>query len=110
MDDLLEVSRLEAGRTDLERAPVDLAATVGDAVEAFRSLARERGVELRLESPPRMVASLDPARMQRVVLNLLSNAFKFTPERGTIRVSLRRIEGEAAAGGARGGRQRPGHP
>ena len=92
VDDLLEVSRLEAGRTEVERAPVDLAATVRDAVEAFRSLAHERSVELRLEAPPRMVASLDPARVQRVVLNLLSNAFKFTPERGTIRVSLRQME------------------
>ncbi len=92
VDDLLEVSRLEAGRTEVERAPVDLAATVRDAVEAFGSLAGEREVALRLEAPPRMVASLDPSRVQRVVLNLLSNAFKFTPERGTIRVSLRRTE------------------
>jgi len=96
VDDLLEMSRLEAGRTDVERAPVDIAATVRDAVEAFGSLAQERRVTLRLEAPPRMVGSLDPSRMQRVVLNLLSNAFKFTPEGGAIRLSLRGAEeGEA---------------
>jgi len=89
VDDLLEVSRLEAGRTELERSPLDLAATVRDAVEGFRSLARERGLEIRVDTPPRMVGALDPSRVLRIVLNLLSNAFKFTPHQGTVRVSLR---------------------
>ncbi|HSP19796.1 MAG TPA: ATP-binding protein, partial [Myxococcaceae bacterium] len=96
VDDLLEISRLDAGVTEVERAPVDLAAAVREAVEGFRSLARERGVDLRLDAPPRMVASLDPSRVQRVVLNLLSNAFKFTPERGTVRLSLRQADDGAS--------------
>jgi len=96
VDDLLEVSRLEAGRTEVERAPVDLAATVRESVEGFRSVARDRGFDIRLETPPRLVASLDPSRVVRIVLNLLSNAFKFTPDRGTVRVSLREAEGQPA--------------
>jgi signal transduction histidine kinase len=96
VDDLLEVSRLEAGRTEVERSPVDLAATVRDSVEGFRSVARERGFHLRLETPTRLVASLDPSRVLRIVLNLLSNAFKFTPDQGTVRVSLREAEGQPA--------------
>ncbi|HZX42425.1 MAG TPA: ATP-binding protein, partial [Myxococcaceae bacterium] len=94
VDDLLEVSRLEAGRTEVERSPLDLAATLRDAVEGFRSFARERRLEVRLETPSRLVASLDPSRILRVILNLLSNAFKFTPEGGTVRISLRQAQGE----------------
>jgi signal transduction histidine kinase len=96
VDDLLEVSRLEAGRNEIDRSPVDLAALVREAAEGFRSVARDRRIDVRLELPARLVAALDPARVLRIVLNLLSNAFKFTPDGGTVRVSLREQAGSPA--------------
>jgi PAS domain S-box-containing protein len=89
IDDLLDVSRIISGKLQLDRQPVELAATVEAAVQSLQSVADAKGVGLRLE----IVASDgivegDPHRLQQVVLNLLSNAIKFTPTHGSIDVRL----------------------
>ena len=85
LGDLLDVSRLEAGRLELKRQEVDLAAIASDAVMRLRLNADEHRLEVRFpESFPKITA--DPGRIEQVVINLVENAIKYaTP--GLVTVS-----------------------
>ncbi|WP_448565960.1 ATP-binding protein [Thermus sp.] len=87
VDNLLDASRLEAGRFDVFRHPTDLAPVLEEVARSFRALAQLTGIDFYVEIPPVMPALADRERIGQVVANLLSNAFKFTPKGG--RVSLR---------------------
>ncbi len=79
INNLLDFSKLEAGRMVLSYREVDLIAYVRELASAFDSAARQVGLELRVESNrPRIRASVDVEKMEKIVLNLISNAFKFT--------------------------------
>ncbi|MBA3553599.1 MAG: response regulator, partial [Gemmatimonadales bacterium] len=86
---LLDFSRIEAGRVDAVYEPTDLAAYTADLASAFRSAAERAGLELVVDTPaiPEPVY-VDREMWEKVVLNLLSNAFKHTFE-GRVQVSLR---------------------
>jgi PAS domain S-box-containing protein len=89
VDDLLDFSRLEAGRLDLERIAFDPARLVRDTVALLAGSAREKALALACDvapDVPRRVAG-DPGRLRQVLLNLLSNAVKFT-ETGEVGVAL----------------------
>lgn len=88
VNDLLDVAKLEAGKLTLEYAPVDFAKLARQTAANFDSLAKERGFRFLVETPESLSAEVDYDKMQRVVMNLLSNAFKFTPAGGTIRCSV----------------------
>lgn len=92
VNDLLDVSRLEAGKADLRYARVDAGRLVRRVAANFDALAAERGVAYTVEAAERLSAELDPAKIERIVLNLLSNAFKFTPPGGRIRCSVRPVD------------------
>jgi len=89
VDDLLEASRLEAGKMNLQYEEVDLAESVRRVAGHFGSLATERGTTFRVEAEGVVRAEVDPDKFQRVLFNLLSNAFKFAPAGGPIRCTLR---------------------
>lgn len=95
VNDLLDVSKLEAGGMEVEYAEVDLARLVRLSAAHFDTLAQERGISFSLQTPPSVPAQANPEKLQRVFLNLLSNAFKFTPDGGAVRCALR-VEGEHA--------------
>lgn len=95
VDDLLDASKLEAGQTKIEYADIDLVRVVRFVASHFEVLAQERNMAYTVEVPDALQAQLDPAKLRRVLLNLLSNAFKFTPENGVIRLTLRAEEGRA---------------
>ena len=86
---LLDFSRIEAGRAQVRFEPTDLAAVTRDLASTFRSLMDQAGLTFEIDCPAltRPVA-VDAGMWEKIVLNLLSNAFKFTLQ-GTIRVELR---------------------
>jgi signal transduction histidine kinase len=88
VNDLLDVARLEAGRMELEYARVDLAELVRLTCANFESLAAQRDLGFVVEAPETAIAEIDGERIRRVLANLLSNAFKFTPGSGRIRCTL----------------------
>jgi signal transduction histidine kinase len=85
---LLEFSRIEAGRVEARFVPTDLAALTADLASAFRSATARAGLELEVDCRPIGEAVyVDPEMWEKIVLNLISNAFKFTFE-GSISVEL----------------------
>ena len=89
VNSLLDFSRIEAGRAHASYQPVDLAAFVVDLASNFRSACERAGVDLRVDCPPLQDAVyVDRDMFEKVLLNLLSNAFKHTFE-GEIGVTLR---------------------
>jgi signal transduction histidine kinase/ligand-binding sensor domain-containing protein/CheY-like chemotaxis protein/AraC-like DNA-binding protein len=89
IDQLLEVSRLEVGSTPLSARRVDLATFAARMGDAFRPLAERRSIALKLELPEQpLEVFADPAHLERVVANLLSNAFKFTQTGGAVRLTV----------------------
>ncbi len=95
VNDLLDVAKLEAGGMGVAYAEVDLAKLARQVASNFDSLAQEKAITLVLDTPEVLIAQIDRDKVQRVVMNLLSNAFKFTPSRGTVRCTVRREEGGA---------------
>ena len=101
LNDILDLSKIEAGRMDLEVAPFDLRALGGQAIELWAEQAAAKGVALTCDVAPGLPVHLlgDEARVRQIVLNLVSNALKFTPS-GTVRLV---IEAETSAAGGFGG-------
>ena len=88
INDILELSKIEAGRMQLQTGPVDLRGLLDEVVEMVRMRSGDRGIALRLECsgvPP--LVRLDGAKLRQVLLNLLSNALKFI-EQGSVTLSL----------------------
>jgi two-component system CheB/CheR fusion protein len=87
IDDLLELTRLTRGKLEIAAEPVDLHATVKDAVEACRGPLDDKAIALEVTlDAARHTRTGDRARLQQAVVNVLKNAVKFTPEAGRIEV------------------------
>lgn len=89
VNNLLEVTKLEAGALSPAYAVTDVAGLVRFVSSHFELLADEKRIEYRVDAPETLRAQVDPEKLQRILFNLLSNAFKFTPRHGSIRVTLR---------------------
>ncbi len=88
VDDLLDTSRIQAGRFELERARVDLVPLVREVLERFE-LRGEEGLRFHFEAPEGPVEGVwDGPRLEQVVTNLLSNAVRYSPQGGTVRVNF----------------------
>ncbi len=89
IDELLDLARIEAGKIDLERAPLDVRALIVEVSETVQGLLHNRQIALNLSLPERLpYAYADAGRVRQVLLNLLSNAVKFTRQ-GSVTVSAR---------------------
>ncbi len=86
IDDLLEVSRIAAGRVSLDLQELELGDIVRGAAEAMLPAADQRGIELRVDAIPQARVVADPNRLDQVFGNLLANAVKFTPAGGCVTV------------------------
>lgn len=96
VDDLLDVSRISRGKINLQREPIDVAIIVARAIESSRPLIEARKHELEVALPDQpMLVEADPTRMAQVLLNLLNNAAKYTPDGGRIWLTAEKANGES---------------
>jgi signal transduction histidine kinase len=98
LSDILDLSQLDAGKIELHPETVDLAALVGACLKLVTTRARTGGVALRSDIgralPP---VEVDPLRLKQVVINLLTNAVKFTPSGGNVVIGASRMRGGGIA-------------
>jgi len=93
VEDMLDVSRIIAGKVRLDMKIIDPTHTVESAVEVLRPTALAKRIQLELEDDGQKKLVLgDAARLQQVVWNLVANAVKFTPESGDVKVTLSTVE------------------
>jgi signal transduction histidine kinase len=92
VDDLMDMSRIISGKLLLSRRKVGVATVIHAAADVVRAAADAKGVLLLVELDPNLGAIVaDPDRLQQIVWNLLSNAVRFTPAKGRITVTARRL-------------------
>jgi len=98
VNDILDISKLEAGKLDIEEIDFDLVSAVENAMELMAAKAREKGIDLGIYIDPSLQGAYrgDPTRIRQVLLNLLGNAIKFTEKGGvSVQVFLRPDETKA---------------
>ena len=94
INDILDMSKIEAGRIRLEVARFDVVAMIEDALRMIAPRALEGGVEIARAVPASLEIAADRRALKQVLINILANGVKFTPEGGQVTVAVR------AAGGA----------
>ncbi|MGH7285549.1 MAG: ATP-binding protein, partial [Polyangiaceae bacterium] len=88
VNDILDLSRIEAGRVELKIADIDLRSSMDDAVALLQPVADKKKVKIEAMLPPKpLMVSADPDRVRQIMVNLLSNAIKFTPASGDVVVA-----------------------
>ncbi len=92
-EDLLVLARADRGRVPVRREEVDVAELIGGEVDAFTARARQAGVTIEPRVPTGLRASVDPLRMRQAVGNLLDNALRSTPPRGTVTIEVAHLDG-----------------
>jgi signal transduction histidine kinase len=96
LEDLMDVSRILAGKVMIEPAAIPLAPVVANIVATFRPAAAQEGIELTEDiAQDPLIVFADDVRLQQIAWNLLSNAIKFTPRGGSVRVILAREDANA---------------
>ena len=87
VDSLLNISRIESGKMELHKTIVDVCQLIRETVSDYTNLALEKSISLECLTPLRSVnVCLDPDKIKQVLVNLISNSLKFTPENGWIRI------------------------
>lgn len=89
INEILDLSKIEAGRLELKRERIDPSAVIEEVVFSMRPRAEAKSIyiEKNIEAPPTLIA--DPLRFKQILLNLLSNSIKFTPEGGQIHIEVK---------------------
>ena len=101
LNDILDVSKLEAGKLEIEITDFDLLATVESAAALMVPKAREKNIDLVMyvDPPARGIYRGDPTRLRQILLNLLSNGIKFTEEGGVaVQVAVKLADGPDSGG------------
>jgi signal transduction histidine kinase/DNA-binding response OmpR family regulator len=88
INQILDFRKYENGKLELNLSEVDVGAAVFEWCRSFRNIAIKRHIRLSVNVPDSSTAAIDAEKAERIVFNLLSNAFKFTPENGLITVNL----------------------
>ena len=95
INDILDLSKVEAGKMDLELSPLDMEAALGDAMTLLRDRAARNSVVLEFQCPaPIGTWIADVRKFKQIMVNLLSNAVKFTPSGGRVTVRAERFAGD----------------
>ncbi len=88
INDILDLSKIESGNVELRLETFEAVAEASSVIEGIRGAAESKSVTLRLEAPESCTLRADLRRFREVLLNLLSNALKFTPAGGSVTVSI----------------------
>jgi signal transduction histidine kinase/PAS domain-containing protein len=94
INNLLDLSRIDAGRLTLYKEPIELGVIVEQSIGQVLPKAMQKGIHLDLPAGGTPTVDVDPGRIVQVLVNLLFNAIKFTPDGGTIRVTFQAVGGE----------------
>ncbi|MDH5245861.1 MAG: ATP-binding protein [Betaproteobacteria bacterium] len=99
INDILDLSKIEAGRMELDLTAFDLPSAIANAMTLIRERAQRHGIQLELEADPQLGEAIaDERKFKQILLNLLTNAVKFTPDGGRIAVRARRdVDGVVVA-------------
>jgi len=92
INDVLDISKMEAGKMEVHLEPVDLTMLIRETLATIQIQAEEKGLTLAWDAPPNIKIETDAARVRQILLNLLSNAVKFTEE-GEVTVRCRHVDG-----------------
>jgi PAS domain S-box-containing protein len=95
INDILDLSKVEAGKMEFRPEPVELGDLVREVRDVIRPLAEKKDLQLTCDMPARLSAVLDPGRFKQVLYNYLSNAVKFTPAGGSVQLRVTLVENEA---------------
>ncbi|MEA2048087.1 MAG: ATP-binding protein [Campylobacterota bacterium] len=90
VNDVLDVSKINAGKMELERIPFDLFKKIKSSIGVFEPALAQKGIAFTFSTNPKMPHNVmgDPTRLSQVLINLVSNALKFTPTKGSIDVDI----------------------
>lgn len=94
IEDILDISRIEAGQIGLNVRPTSISRLVLEVCDSLKPIATARGIELAGDAPGDMTVRGDRDRLMQVLLNLIGNALKFTPSGGTVRASAEESDDE----------------
>jgi len=95
VDSLLSISRIESGKLDLQKTVVNICELIKGTVSDYKDLAQEKALSLDCEVPEHSVdICLDPDKTKEVLINLISNSVKFTPEGGWVKVICTKQDGK----------------
>lgn len=95
LNDLLDLAKLEAGKTRFEFKSEGILPVIKDAIDEFHALIEERGLSIRITEATDSLVFMDRKRMLQVARNILNNAIKFSPAGSEIQVRVRQIDGAA---------------
>jgi PAS domain S-box-containing protein len=94
INDLLDISRIESGKIQLNYTEVDIKNIIENVINTFRALANEKSISLKMNLAPDLPPIYaDAFRLEQVLINLVNNAIKFTPDRGSIAVDVHQVDG-----------------
>lgn len=98
IDDILDLSKVEAGKLDIERTKVSLTGVVTEVLDLLRPMANQKGIEIKSDLIGNVPAEIvtDPVRLRQILLNVIGNAVKFTAH-GSVQVSVKRGEGSESS-------------
>ncbi|MDR1129578.1 MAG: hypothetical protein LBK96_01170 [Prevotellaceae bacterium] len=92
LNNLLNWAQVQTGRIQFKPTAIDLSDTFRDEIRLIRRTAAQKGVSFNVEMPDRAIVTADPRMLATIVRNLLTNAVKFTPEGGTVTLSVEKID------------------
>lgn len=94
INDILDLSKIEAGQVRLNLSPMNLADVAQSSIDSLSPLAEQNKTSIKLETPARLPnTEIDKDRITQVLTNLISNAIKFSPEEGEVRVEISSDDG-----------------